>query len=81
MNPALNPPAYWMTVGWFLALLVFHDLLLVMMFDAAAWYFKWPSVSDIIRNSPLSLPVAVCAAITVGVIIFGHFVLENMPGH
>lgn len=67
-------------VGFWIALLVAHDLLAVIAYDTWAWFTGHPTVSNHIRTSWMAWPVAIMATVTVGFIIFGHFVMEKMPG-
>jgi len=61
------------TFGWYLALLVAHDLLLVMIFDVLAYANDKPTVSEIIRHSWLAWPVGIMAGLTIGIIVLSHF--------
>lgn len=72
---------WWSRVGFFIALLVMHDLAAVIVYDAIAWFRSTPTVSAYIRHSWMAWPVAIMATITVGLIITGHFVTEKLPGN
>jgi hypothetical protein len=52
----------------------------VIIFDSFAWFAGVKSVSARIRESSLSWPVAIMAAIVVGGVVVSHFVTNNLPG-
>jgi hypothetical protein len=70
----------WLAVCYAVAVQVFLLLMVVIIVDSTSWMMGLPSITSTIRQSWLSWPVGIMAAMIFGVVALGHFAPTNLPG-